>query len=54
MPKVICLWYDQVGFSQKLEDYIKEENLNIFVKRIKPYKQDKFKSSIIKKQKKDK
>jgi glycerol-3-phosphate cytidylyltransferase-like family protein len=52
MPKVICLWYDQIGFSQKLEDYIKEEKLNIYVKRIKPYKQDKFKSSIIKKQKK--
>jgi glycerol-3-phosphate cytidylyltransferase-like family protein len=54
MPKVICLWYDQVWFSQKLEDYIKSENLDIFIKRIKPYKENKFKSSIIKKQKKDK
>ena len=54
MPKVICLWYDQVWFSQKLEDYIKSENLNIYIKRIKPYKENKFKSSIIKKQKKDK
>mgnify|MGYP001942549341 CR=1 FL=1 len=54
MPKVICLWYDQVWFTEKLEEYIQSEKLNIFIKRIKPYKEEKFKSSIIKKQKKDK
>lgn len=54
LPKVICLWYDQIWFSKKLEEYIKVEKLDILIKRIKPYKEDKFKSSIIKKQKKDK
>lgn len=54
MPKVICLGYDQVWFSQKLEEYIQSEKLNIYIQRIKPFKEDEFKSSIIKKQKKDK
>jgi FAD synthase len=50
MPKVICLWYDQESFTQILEEYIKKEKLNIFVKRIKAYKEDEYKSSIIKKE----
>jgi glycerol-3-phosphate cytidylyltransferase-like family protein len=48
MPKVICLWYDQVSFTQWLKDYIKKEKLDIHVKRIKAYKKDEFKSSLIK------
>ena len=48
-PKVICLWYDQVWFSEKLKDYIKEKNLDIKIFRIKPYKENIYKSSLIKK-----
>lgn len=50
LPKVICLWYDQDSFTQILEDYIKKENLDIHIRRIKPYKEDVYKSSIIKKE----
>ncbi len=48
MPKVICLWYDQNSFTQMLEEYIQKENLDIFIKRLKPYKAEKFKSSLLK------
>lgn len=51
-PKVICLWYDQVGFNELLEKYIKENNLDTKVKRLSPYKEDIYKSSILK-QKRD-
>ncbi len=48
-PKIICLWYDQESFVEKLKNYIKEKKLNIKVVRIPPYKQWKFKSSILNK-----
>jgi hypothetical protein len=32
-----------------LQDYIEKENLDIYIKRIKPYKADKYKSSLLKK-----
>lgn len=48
-PKVVCLWYDQEGFSNMLKDYIKLNNLNIEIIRLEPYKEDIFKSSILKK-----
>ena len=48
-PNVICLWYDQVWFSEKLKDYIKEKNLDIEIIRIEPYKENIYKSSLIKK-----
>jgi FAD synthase len=48
MPNVICLWYDQVWFSNQLQDYIKENNLKIEIKRTKAYKENEFKSSKIK------
>lgn len=48
MPKVICLWYDQNSFTQMLEEYIQKENLDIFIKRLKPYKAEKYKSSLLK------
>lgn len=48
MPKVVCLWYDQNSFTTMLEDYIKKENLDIYIKRLKPFKPEKFKSSLLK------
>lgn len=48
MPKVVCLWYDQNSFTQMLEDYVKNENLDIYIKRLKPYKSDIYKSSLLK------
>lgn len=51
MPKIICLGYDQVWFSKELETYIKKNKLDIEVIRIKPYKEDIFKSSLLKEKK---
>jgi len=48
-PKVVCLWYDQVWFSNELTEYIKEKKLKTQIIRITPYKEDTYKSSIIKK-----
>ncbi len=48
-PRVVCLWYDQKWFSDILEKYIEENNKNIKIVRIKPFKQEIFKSSILKK-----
>lgn len=48
-PQVICLWYDQIWFSTKLENYILVNKLNIKIIRIAPYKENIYKSSIIKK-----
>lgn len=50
-PKVVCLWYDQKWFSDLLENYIKEKNLDTKVLRMKPYKENIFKSSLLKKMK---
>jgi len=52
MPNYICLWYDQVWFSDKLNQYIKEKKLKIKVIRLKPFKENIYKSSILKKKKK--
>lgn len=48
-PSFICLWYDQIWFSELLKKYIEQNNLNIEIIRLKPYKESKYKSSIIKK-----
>ena len=48
IPKVICLWYDQKWFTHILEKYISDNNLNIEIIRIKPYKENIYKSSILK------
>ncbi|NVP17497.1 adenylyltransferase/cytidyltransferase family protein [Candidatus Gracilibacteria bacterium] len=48
MPSVICLGYDQKGFSNDLENYLKENNLDIEIIRIEPYKEDIYKSSLLK------
>jgi cytidyltransferase-like protein len=47
-PKVVALWYDQVGFSQMLEDFIKKNQLTTVVLRLDPYKENEMKSSLIK------
>lgn len=44
-PKVICLGYDQMGFSDKLDTYIEKENLDTKVVRIQPFCEDIYKSS---------
>lgn len=49
-PKVICLWYDQRWFSDKLEDFIKEHNLDTQIIRIESHKPEIYKSSILKKE----
>ncbi|MDD3793681.1 MAG: riboflavin kinase [Candidatus Gracilibacteria bacterium] len=48
LPRVICLGYDQKGFSQDLENYLKENNLDIEIIRIEPYKKEIYKSSLLK------
>lgn len=50
MPNAICLWYDQIWFSKELEKYIKDNELEIEVIRIKPFKEDIYKSSKLKEQ----
>jgi cytidyltransferase-like protein len=49
-PTVICLWYDQIWYSKELENHIKENNLDIEIIRIEPYKEEIFKSSKLKTQ----
>lgn len=48
LPKIICLGYDQVWFSKNLEKYIKKNNLDIEVLRIKSFKEKEYKSSLLK------
>ena len=47
-PKIVCLWYDQVWFSNELTEYIKDKNLHTQIIRIPAYKEDTYKSSILK------
>lgn len=49
-PKVVCLWYDQIWFSKELQKHIKEKKLDIKVIRIKWFKENIYKSSLIKKE----
>lgn len=44
-PKIICLGYDQIGFSDKLDTYIQTEKLDTKVLRIQPFREDIYKSS---------
>jgi FAD synthetase len=46
-PDIICLGYDQIYFTEKLTDWIKEQGLKIEIKRLQAYKPEYFKSSII-------
>jgi cytidyltransferase-like protein len=47
-PTIVCLWYDQIWYSQELENHIKKNKLNIEIIRIWAYKEDIFKSSKLK------
>lgn len=46
-PDIICLGYDQVYFTDKLKTKLKEMGLKAEVKRLKPYKPEKFHSSFL-------
>ncbi len=46
-PKIICLGYDQTHFTEKLAAKIKEMGLKIDIVRLKPYKPEIYKSSIL-------
>jgi FAD synthetase len=47
-PDLIILGYDQVNFTEKLEEEIKKRNIKCEVLRLEAYKPNEFKSSIIK------
>src|SRR3989344_8549653 len=47
-PQVICLAYDHQISEKELEKKLEERGLIVKVKRMKPFKVEKFKSSIIK------
>ena len=47
-PDVICLGYDQKAFTETLESELKKRNLKAKIIRLKPFKEDIFKSSKIK------
>ncbi|MBI4232008.1 adenylyltransferase/cytidyltransferase family protein [Candidatus Peregrinibacteria bacterium] len=49
-PHVIALGYDQFAFTYRLEKYLMEIKLDAKIVRLKPYRPDMYKSSIIKKQ----
>lgn len=44
-PDFICLGYDQNSFDSKLEDALKRRNLDSKIVRLKPYKEERYKSS---------
>jgi len=46
-PRIICLGYDQTHFTDKLEQKIKEMGLKIDIIRLKSYKPEIYKSSIL-------
>lgn len=47
-PDAICLGYDQSFFVEELEAFLGENNLDIPIIRLKPYRQDIYKSSKLK------
>lgn len=46
-PDVICLGYDQVAFTDKLEGELKKRGLHAVVKRIDSYEPQVYKSSLL-------
>ena len=46
-PQIICLGYDQTHFTDKLEQKIKEMGLRIDIIRLKAYKPEIYKSSLL-------
>ena len=47
-PQVICLGYDQKYFTDKLKNKLKQYKLKTKIIRLKPFKQFKYKTSILK------
>lgn len=47
-PDIICLGYDQEAFVSELKHVLKENEINAKVVRLKPYKEDMYKSYLIK------
>lgn len=47
-PNIIALGYDQNIFVDKLKKYLKENDLNMEIKRLLPYKENRLKSHFIK------
>lgn len=52
-PDVIALGYDQFAFTYRLEKLLMDMKLDAEIVRLKPYRPDMYKSSIIKKQKQE-
>ena len=48
-PDVICIGYDQNSFNKNLEEKLKEFGMSTKIYTLKPYKPEKFKSSLINK-----
>jgi cytidyltransferase-like protein len=48
-PDVICLGYDQIAFTELLEQKLKEFNLNTKIIRLEPFHPEKYKSSKLRK-----
>lgn len=46
-PDVIALGYDQFAFTYQLEKFLIDENMNTQIERLKAYKPDMYKSSLI-------
>jgi FAD synthetase len=46
-PEIICIGYDQSFFLEDLGKKLKEHKLSVRMIKIKPYKEDLFKSSIL-------
>ncbi len=44
-PDIIALGYDQNSFTKNLEEELKKKNIKAKIVRLKPYKEDKYKSS---------
>tara|TARA_B100000315_G_C14071504_1_gene360773 strand:+ start:54 stop:500 length:447 start_codon:yes stop_codon:yes gene_type:complete len=44
-PDVICLGYDQLFFTENLEEELKKRNINSKIIKLNPYKEDVYKSS---------
>lgn len=52
-PDVIALGYDQFAFTYRLEKFLMDIKLDAKIIRLKPYRPDMYKSSIIKQQKEE-
>lgn len=52
-PDIIALGYDQTSYTENIEEELKKRRLTCKVVRLKPFKPEKYKSSILKKIKKN-